>query len=86
MALYMFYGTECVHCHEMIPLVDRLEKEEHVKVTRLETWHNSLNAKKLADFDKGSCGGVPFFYNDVTKKSLCGATSYEKLKAWAVGQ
>lgn len=86
MALLMFYGTECVHCHEMIPLVEKLEKEEELKVIRLETWHNSANAKKLQDSDKGRCGGVPFFYNENSKKFICGSTSYENLKKWALGK
>lgn len=85
MTLYMFYGTECVHCHEMVPLVEKLEKETGVKVEKLETWHNASNAKKLQDFDKGRCGGVPFFYNDKTDKFICGAGSYEDLKNWAKG-
>lgn len=85
MTLYMFYGTECVHCHEMIPLIERLEKELKVKVERLETWHNASNAKKLQEFDKGRCGGVPFFYNDKTGKFICGAAEYSDLKNWAKG-
>ena len=85
MSLMMFFGTECVHCHEMNPLVERLEKEEKVKVERLETWHNAANAKKLEEFDKGRCGGVPFFYNAKTGKFICGSTNYADLKAWAKG-
>ncbi|MBS3083804.1 hypothetical protein J4423_03300 [Candidatus Pacearchaeota archaeon] len=85
MTLYDFYGTECVHCHEMTPLVEKLEKEEKVKVERLEVWHNAANAKKLQEFDKGRCGGVPFFYNDKTGKFICGSTTYDKLKEWAKG-
>lgn len=81
----MFFGTECVHCHEMNPLVERLEKEEKIKVERLETWHNAANAKKLQEFDKGRCGGVPFFYNDKTGKFICGSANYADLKAWAKG-
>ena len=86
MALLMFYGTECHFCHDMMPLVDKLEKEEKVKVQRVETWHNSANNKKLQDVDNGKCGGVPFFYNEETKKWICGATSYDKLKKWALGK
>ena len=86
MVLYMFYGTECVHCHEMMPFVEKLEKEEKIKFVKLETWHNSANAKKLAEFDKGRCGGVPYFYNDKTGKFICGATSYESLKNLALGK
>ncbi len=81
--LYMFYGTECPHCHEMDPLVDRLEKEKKVKVERLEVWHNSKNAKLMESFDKGFCGGVPFFFNEKTEAKICGAVGYEKLKEWA---
>jgi len=84
--LLEFYGTECVHCNEMKPLVERLEKEEKVKVTKLEVWHNAGNAKILEEYDQGICGGVPFFYNKKTGKALCGATSYESLKEWALGK
>ena len=80
--LLMFYGEECKHCHEMIPLVDRLEKEEGVKVKRIEIWHNSQNKKKMDELDKGECGGVPFFYNEKNKKKICGAVSYAQLKSW----
>lgn len=80
----MFHGTECEHCIEMSPLVDKLEKETGVKVKRIETWHNAENEKKRAELDKGGkCGGVPFFINEKTGDTLCGAVSYEKLKAWA---
>ena len=82
----MFYGTECIHCHEMVPLVEKLEKEERVKITRIETWHNSSNKKKFEDTDKGKCGGVPFFYNEKTKKTLCGSTDYQTFKKWALGK
>lgn len=78
----MFYGTECVHCHEMMPDVEKLEKEKKIKIEKLEVWHNSKNLEFMRKCDK-NCGGVPFFYNEKTKKSICGATSYEELKKWA---
>ncbi len=84
--LLLFYGTECSHCHDMDPLVARLEKETKLKVTRLEVWHDSKNAEVLANADKGVCGGVPFFYNEKSKKHLCGAVPYATLKAWALGK
>lgn len=83
--LLEFYGTECVHCHEMQPLVERLEKEEGVKIEKREVWHNSENAQLMQQYDKGYCGGVPFFYNTKTGKWICGSTPYEKLKEWALG-
>ena len=84
--LIMYYGTECPHCHKMDPLVDQLQKEEKVKVERLEVWHNEANAKKMQEQDKGRCGGVPFFYNTTNDKFICGSVPYEKLKVWALGK
>ena len=84
--LIQFYGTECVHCHEMDPLVEKLEKEFKIKLEKLEVWHDSKNAALLQKLDNGKCGGVPFFFNEDTKKFICGSTSYDKLKAWAQGK
>lgn len=84
--LLEFYGTECVHCRGMAPLVERLEREEGVKIKKLEVWHNQENAKLLSKYDQGKCGGVPFFYNKKTGKSICGVADYETLKAWAMGK
>lgn len=84
--LLFFTGTECVHCHHMEPLIERLEKEEKVKVKRLEVWHNAANAKILQQLDKGYCGGIPFFYNKKTGKWVCGAVPYERLRSWALGK
>ena len=81
--LLEFYGTECPHCVRMHELVVRLEKEEGVKVEALEVWHNEENEKKMLEYDKDLCGGVPFFYNTKTKKFICGESSYEELKDWA---
>ncbi|OGL73602.1 hypothetical protein A3F28_03855 [Candidatus Uhrbacteria bacterium RIFCSPHIGHO2_12_FULL_57_11] len=85
MALLEFFGTECSHCNATRPLVERLEKDAKVKVEKLEVWHNDENAKKMEEYDKNLCGGVPFFYNTETKKWICGEASYEELKKWAVG-
>jgi len=81
--LIMFYGTECPHCHDMDPLVEKLEKEKKVKVEKLEVWHNSKNSKLMGELDNGFCGGVPFFFNEKTGAKICGAVSYDKLKEWA---
>ena len=84
--LVMFTGTECTHCHEMEPLLKKLEKEEKVKVERLAVWDNAENMKKLKELDNGKCGGVPFFFNMKTKKWICGSESYDNLKKWALGK
>jgi len=82
----MFYGTECVHCHRMMPLVDKLEKETGSMIRKIEVWHNAKNAKLLEEKDTINCGGVPFFFNENTKKVICGAVPYETLKRWALGK
>jgi hypothetical protein len=67
----------------MMPIVDKLIKEG-INIQKLETWHNKENAKFFKGKDKGTCGGVPFFYNDKTEKSICGEASEEEVRAWAV--
>ena len=81
--LLEFFGAECAHCKKMESLLERLEEELGVTVTRLEVWHNQENANLLKKYDQGFCGGVPFFYNTRSAKWLCGDPDYEKLKAWA---
>jgi hypothetical protein len=68
----------------MAPLVERLEEEEHVNIAKLEVWHNEANAKRMKEFDKGYCGGVPFFFNQKTGKWICGEADLERLKKWAL--
>ncbi len=68
----------------MVPLVERLEAEEKVNVAKLEVWHNEANAKLMKEYDKGYCGGVPFFINKKTEKWICGEADYERLKKWAI--
>lgn len=84
--LLMFTGQECPHCEVMKPLVAKLEKELKVKVDKLEVWHNAKNAQMMQQYDKGRCGGVPFFFNKKTGKFICGSVPYEKLKSWARGK
>ena len=84
--LIEFYGTECSHCIEMEPLMKKLEKELKIKIERFEVWHNAKNAGMLKEFDKGFCGGVPFFFNKKSGKWICGSTTYEGLKKWAQGR
>lgn len=84
--LLEFYGTECPHCVRMHELVERIEKEEGLKVDTFEVWHNKENEAKLLELDKDLCGGVPFFYNTQTEKFVCGETDYDTLKAWAKGE
>ena len=84
--LLKFEGIECVHCHRMDPLDERLEKELKVKIKRIEVWHNAKNAVLMEQYDKGFCGGVPFYFNTKTGKWICGEVDYETLKKWALGK
>jgi len=81
--LIEFYGKECPHCVTMERLIVRLEKEEGVTVERCETWYNDENNKRFESYDKGRCGGVPFFINTDNDEFLCGEVTYEELRAWA---
>ena len=81
--LVNYHGTECVHCHEMDPLLDQLEKELGKKVKRKEVWHDAKNQGEFLKVAEGKCPGVPFFLNKKTGKWICGATTYDKLKEWA---
>ena len=84
--LLEFYGTECAHCKKMESLVERLEVETNLKIKRFEVWHNEANVQMMREYDKGYCGGTPFFINKKTGKWLCGIKDYETLKKWALGQ
>lgn len=84
--LLFFYGSECPHCIKMEAHLDRLDKEEGIQVSRLEVWHNEENGKKLEELDTVSCGGVPFFINKNTGKTICGETQYEEILSWAKGE
>ncbi|KAF8819181.1 hypothetical protein IE077_001502 [Cardiosporidium cionae] len=84
--LLEFYGHECEHCAGMYPIIKRIEKELDTNFHFLEVWHNPINFQALRVLDVNSrCGGLPFFFNLKTFKHICGATTYENLKAWASG-
>jgi thiol-disulfide isomerase/thioredoxin len=84
MSLINFYGTECPHCERMIPIMDKLEKETGVTIERLEVWHSEANRAKYETYDRDdACGGVPFFVNTTTSKTICGEATYEELLEWA---
>ena len=84
--LIEFFGIECHFCHEMEPILEKLEKETGLKVKKVEVWHNAKNDALRKKLDTIGCGGVPFFYNENTKKGLCGAVPYDQFKKWALGK
>ena len=84
--LLFFTGRECVHCNRMRPVMEKLEKEEGIKFKEIEVWHNAKNAALMEQYDRGFCGGVPFYFNTETGQGICGEVDYEKLKRWALGK
>ncbi len=87
--LIMFHGRECPHCKNMMPLVEKLEKETGIKFEKREVWHNEKNADLMRSYKeiiKPVCGGqlrTPTFLNTENNEVVCGETEYEKLKEWA---
>jgi hypothetical protein len=85
--IYFFYGTDCPHCVSVEKLVDKLILEGF-GIKKIEVWHNIENENLMVSLDKGeeACGGVPFFFNENSGKSICGESTYKELKDWASGQ
>ena len=81
--LIEYYGTECTHCHEMAPDVERVKKELGVNIVKKEVWHDSANQKEFLELASGKCEGVPFFFNKKTGNFICGSANFEKIKEWA---
>lgn len=85
--LISFYGHDCEMCSYMVPLIQRIERETGMRVRRFETWSHPEHEKLRALCDtRSGCGGVPFFYNKETKRWICGATTYDNLRRWALGK
>lgn len=82
--LLFFYGEECDYCIEVMKHVDRLIGEGF-DIEKIEVWNNKENDALMMNLDKGEnmCGGVPFFLNKKTGKTICGETSYKELRNWA---
>jgi hypothetical protein len=85
--LLFFYGLECPHCLHMEKLVNKLMKEGY-QVEKVEIWHNEDNNKLLEklDCEDEPCGGVPFFLNQKSKKTLCGEVTMKEIQEWADGE
>lgn len=83
--LIEFYGKECPHCLKIAPLVEELRQNLGITIEQYEVWHDEGNLKKFQAYEKGSCGGVPFFINTDTGKFICGETTYDSLEKWAKG-
>ena len=83
--LVFFYGESCPFTKRALPAVKCLERSLGRPIVRKETWNDAANH---ADWEAAGgaeeCGGVPYFFNTVTKESVCGAADCETLKKWAI--
>lgn len=79
--LLKFGASWCPPCVRMVPLMERLEKEEGVRFTVYDIDTEIGSAK----FDElNLCPAIPLFVNLRTKAFICGAVDYETLKEWAL--
>jgi hypothetical protein len=85
--LLFFYGIDCPHCVDTEKCVDRLVGEG-LDIKKVEVYQNKENDKWLMELDVGEniCGGVPFFLNQHTGKTICGEVTYRQIKNWAEGK
>lgn len=82
--LIFFYGEHCSFTKKVQNEVNCLEIHLNKQINKKEVWNNIENQKLYQEVGGlNSCGGVPFFYNKNTGKSICGATSCDILKIWA---
>ncbi|NYZ78520.1 thioredoxin family protein [Candidatus Micrarchaeota archaeon] len=87
-----FYGAECPHCHNMIPIVAQVENETGVTFEKLEVWHNDMNRELYLKYANGimvDCSlpnnntiAVPAFFSLKTNRTMCGKKSADDLKAF----
>jgi thiol-disulfide isomerase/thioredoxin len=82
--LLQFRGKGDDYCEQMEPLKEQLKEELGVDIRCFEVWYDSKNLELLQRLDKGRCGGVPFFYNKRSRRYVCGATTYDNLRKWAL--
>ena len=82
--LLQFKGKGDDYCAQMEPLKEQLKEELGVEIRDFEVWYDSQNLELLQRLDKGRCGGVPFFYNKRSRRYICGATTYDNLRRWAL--
>jgi thiol-disulfide isomerase/thioredoxin len=88
MGIIMYHGAECPHCHRMMPIVAKVEKETGFKFDKKEVWHDEKNADEMRKHKKliaPACGGdlgTPAFYSTKTHKVICGEMEYEPFLEW----
>jgi thiol-disulfide isomerase/thioredoxin len=85
--LKFFYGEGCPYTKKVQPAVNCVEMFLGKNIEKLEIYHSPENKVKYTKANgPQNCGGVPYFYNETTQKSVCGACSCDTLKEWAAAK
>ena len=80
----MFYSVNCEHCDAMLPIINELLQEQGIEIDVVEVKADDSESVAFYDqYEKGNCGGVPFFVNTMTGAWLCGEVTKAELQAWA---
>jgi len=70
-----FSDPECSPCRQMVPIINRLQREENVEVTKY------LKKENLGRMDQYGIKSIPSFFNPETGEKLEGQVSFEQLKS-----
>ncbi|VWU51363.1 conserved protein, unknown function [Hepatocystis sp. ex Piliocolobus tephrosceles] len=83
--LLCFHSENCEYCNSMEKLLKKLKEEEGVNFLKLEVQDNPYNLNLLQELDYDNlCGGLPYYYNLKTHYNICGSTTYQNLRNWAL--
>ncbi|AFZ80701.1 hypothetical protein BEWA_001080 [Theileria equi strain WA] len=81
--LLAFHSEDCDFCKDMDVVIDKVVKDCKVHIDKFYV-SNEDHYRLFLKLDKRTkCGGLPFYYNMVTHRHICGATTYQNLRAWA---
>lgn len=83
---YFFYSETCPHCHEAMPFVEKLEKENpDIQFKKLEVYKDELNFalfnKKVEKLQIRNVGVPVFIFNNKYVVGFKAGKSEEKIKA-----
>jgi hypothetical protein len=82
--LIYFYGESCPFTARAQPEIQCLEIKLGKQLTKKEVWNNVENQQLYQTVGgQKNCGGVPYFYNQATGSSVCGARACDLLLNWA---
>lgn len=81
-----FGASWCNPCRRMEPLIEKLEKEEGLRLERYDV-STSTGAAEMDRWKErlgSSCAGIPFYVNTRSSGTICGAVEYIEFRNWAL--